>query len=313
MYLNTQSKENLVSTIVRIISLVINNNYVKIFLAVLAITSINFAAYISYFDMNILSLVDATALSRHIFRLVILYTVITYSFHLFYIYLEQHYSTLSPMLGDSKFPRIGKIINKIITKMIPRLRMIPPVITFLFFYVGFEGLKNFIVLLVFCMIFMFSLGILRKFALSRVNKNSENELNELNEVSGAANSTIEETFLGRVTYPFNQFKTMSFYLEKSWIFLILAALVVGGLRANFVEKNILASVNSNDVNSPLYSIIMTTSSGVGLYSSEKKQVKFISWDNINNINYSVDSRRSYQKFFKSPKATLSDAIGIKTD
>ena len=310
MGLNTQSKENLISTIVRIISLVINNNYVKICLAVLAITSINFAAYISYFDMNILSLVDATALSRHIFRLVILYTVITYSFHLFYIYLEQHYSTLSPMLGDSKFPRIGNIVNKIITKIVPRLRMIPPVITFLFFYVGFEGLKNFIILLIFCMLFMFSLGILRKFALSRVNKNT---VNKPNEVCGVSNSTIEETFLGRVTYPFNQFKTMSFYLEKSWILLILAALVVGGLRANFVEKNILASVNRDDMNPPLYSIFMTTSSGVGLYSSEKKQVKFISWDNIKNINYSVGSKRSYQKFFRSPKAALSDSILIKTD
>lgn len=310
-------------TIIKVYSYVMRSKYVQLFLATLSLATINFAVYIAYFDINAFSMIDTVAASGHIFRLVILYTVISYVFYLFNSYTE-HQSLASSSLSrlglnlsmahlkflsngnkaviliDKVIKFIGQLALKFKTGFIEKyylgkiLKTALPLLVFLMLYVGLNGLLIYVASITVVILILF---------IAKPDRDGFEKLKASFKEDGLSESVGDgdlKDMLLEMERTENEFKLfqfsiskkylMSFLIDKSWLLLILTSVLIGGLRANFVENHILVSLGTDK---DKYSLFMTTSSGIGLYSSAKKQVEFISWDNVTNLTYLQSYRRSY--------------------
>jgi len=79
-------------------------------------------------------------------------------------------------------------------------------------------------------------------------------------------------------------KYFKIILSRLGIILITISLLIGIGKANFIEKNNLATIILNDDNNTyLHILFLTTKNGVCAYNKTKKYVEFIPWENIKKI------------------------------
>lgn len=305
-------------------------SYVRLILTALSLASINFSIYIAHFDFNAMSLVDATAVSRHTFRLVILYTVVSYIFHFYFSYAKHQSEIFDKILwpflalttiistlfihpifiiffGNKKIKirKTFKIVLSKLSRSISDSKLLVPPLVFSFFYIGIINTVYFFA----SILIMFTFFFLAEPSMHEIREKSDEHEKTSNEIDIGINKMdlttelregIEELDRGALHVVgyfialkscLNKNRLIKIITEKSWVFLILISILLGFFRADFSEKNIQVKLNEDTVT--VYSLFMTTSSGIGLYSLKERQVRFVSWDNVNQVIYVSEKRKSY--------------------
>lgn len=252
----------------------------------LSVISINFASYIAFFDLNSLSIVDSSTISRHILNLVIPYilvsVLVTLIIHLINFNFE--YSKVIDVfkygVREGKFSKLIKLVMKFSNGTMIKYGII--VLLFCFYYIGTD--LTLAILLIFCMFVL--IFILTYIMYSFVNKIFIKHI--------IKNSAIEKDRLELQNILNKKINYKSMLINNIGILIVLFSLILGMARATHVYVTNYVKINDNNTSYILY---MATMSGVGLYDKKLQQVSFKSWDTINNIEFSIATKKSIGTFF----------------
>ncbi|MFG0453612.1 hypothetical protein ACF8D4_22625 [Shewanella sp. YQ_9] len=284
-----------------------NNRFIRLFgevdfkklggniILVLSSLSSTFVAYIYFFDINILSLVDAKSFAGHVTVAALYYVLSSALVNIFIHYL------LSVMSGDVRQPlyhidtdnkavqMIFSSLNKIIFALenanVILYRILSHLITKIFlitcvfsgFYVGLENLLKIIAILFWYTIVFVVFYLLHTIVNKRVFRKVED--NSFNVSSGLSVSI------------FNEMKNhvLSVFVGKIGVFVILISVSVGYYRGEHITNT--SEVTLRD--SSKHSIILNTESGVVLISADKeKLISFVSWNDFSKSHFSQLKRNN---------------------
>ena len=150
---NIQNKGNQ-NSIHGILKSIKKYNIIKNIVLLLSIVSVNFAAYIAYYDINIFILIDSSAIMKYIFGLLILFAFVSAVITLFLLFLEKYLFMPFSILHITNQKTVSSVINL--------LRF--PLILFIFniIYVGWSNTLKIVI------IFIFYFGII--FVTDLINK-----------------------------------------------------------------------------------------------------------------------------------------------
>jgi hypothetical protein len=264
-----------------------------------SIVSVNFVAYISYFDINTFMFIDSSTIIKHTFRMMILFAFVSASIMILMlllqnIFLVKHDSILFFPIIYVDDPNKSKLYKILKNKY---LRYFISIIVFSYLYIG--GKNTIYVLLSFLVfsIFIFIIDILIAYREKPVQaeKSIINDLEKIKYYSKlpdflqtALKRAYEYDYIlqQEISIIYNNGKSFQLILSRVGIMLITLSLLFGIGKANYVESNTLVNVktntNHNDNNLTLF---LTTENGICLFSSEKNNIIFRPWSSITNIDF----------------------------
>ena len=284
-----------------------NNRFIRLFgevdikklggniILVLSSLSSTFVAYIYFFDINILSLVDAKSFAGHVTVAALYYVLSSALVNIFIHYL------LNAMSGDVRQPlhhidtdnkavqmvysclnklsfSLGSthvVLYRILSHLVTKILLITCV--FSGFYVGYENFLKILVILfsyagVFVALHLIHTGY-NKVVIRKVSENSFN-------ASSSASVSLFDGLKKNV---------LSVFVKKIGVFVILISVSVGYFRGEHITNT--SEVTLRD--SSKHSIILNTESGVVLISADKeKLISFVSWNDFSKSHFSQLKRNN---------------------
>jgi hypothetical protein len=269
----------------------------------LSILSVNFSSYISYFDLNTISIIDSTSISKYFFGAVVLYAIVAACVSILLLFVQNLILIISEIplvLGHEVLGSV--VISKESRKNIQVglegrvIKYLLILMTFCFLYIGF--MATFLIFFL-CLLYISVISYFRKkFAdegQMRVDVEQSNEKFKID--SSIYNGVIPGGFLVNFLVDFlidaitdiKKGKYSDFIISKVGVLLLLFAFSLGIGRAFFVEENIHVNLNGGEKILVLY---LTTNDGVALYDKGVGQVSFTSWGNISDLVFVGGKRRS---------------------
>lgn len=262
-------------------------------LQVLMIVSVNFAGYIAYYDINIFMMIDATAITKYVFGLVIIFALISALITLLFSFLEKYYflNPTSHFFVD---------MNQTISLLGPLIKY--PLI-FIIFSIIYVGWINTIYI---SLLFIFYFGVMyladSSENIKEVFKNKNIDIfSELNKIK-----TLDETksffqrFINyylvsvmRITRASREINLKDFILGKIGIMLLLLSFSLGIGRADFVQTRYVVKLNNDDKK---YILFLNTFNGVFLFDKQFKETIFVANDNLEKLVFVKDARRGIGDF-----------------
>lgn len=295
----------------RLVQYVKDVRLVESIILFMSVVSVNFAAYISYFDINVLSIIDSTALTKHVFGLLVVYIIVSASVTLFLFFLSSgvfynfavDLSNVIPneLIKSLRFSpeRSQEIIESPVTKYF---------FVFLIFLFSYVGVNNALLVILVFFVYFSLIALHRASSLYRKNDPKEWEATAMIKADEKFKNKSESI---KGVYLFGQglsiaFKKdvaaialaiksvregefLGFMASKIGIALIFTSLVLGIGRADYVSRNVIVTLEEGNGSSVLF---MSTFNGVGLYNSDDGKVEFVSWDNINSLSFSIDNKKT---------------------
>ena len=280
-------------------------NYVKSekfrtnLIILLSVISANFAAYISFFDLNSLAIIDSSTISKHIINLLIPYILvsvcITLAIHIGK--LDMGLAKLYKVLHYRKegiFIRVWKFYMNSFSSAVWKQGVI--LLLFCFLYIGTSNTLVFLLIFGCLMVFY----ILLYFLYSHYSK------------------AIIKSCISKTSIEKDKLELQNIYDEKTsyknaiianiGIIIIAFSFFLGIARAIHVYNTTLVKINDDTNNYVLY---MTTISGVGLYDWKSKEVSFKSWDSIDNIHFNIENKKSIGEFFDTISGKFLTTTNMK--
>jgi len=103
-----------------------------------SLISANFVAYIAYFDINMFMFIDSSAVIKHTFSMIILFTFVSASLRIFFIIFQNIFLVKHENILFISFITLKDTDSSIIYKLFDNrlLRYIITIITFNFLYIG---------------------------------------------------------------------------------------------------------------------------------------------------------------------------------
>ena len=229
-------------------------NIIPIFLTLSTIGTVNFMSYIYRFDFKVLLLLDFMSISKHIIHFVILFSFSIAFVSIFFLFLKY----LIPICTNKKESKDVKFFTRIrfFLCTLDYLKYIFGTIVFLFFYVGIS--KLFDVILLSIGLFILSIGYLFLSLLTQ-----REQINIKNIIT---NYGVNIVIINIVT--------ISFY--------------IGAVRASYIKESVPVSVNSNK--SKDERLFISTANAIGLYNVSTKKIRFVSWGQIQNLEFLIESK-----------------------
>ncbi len=274
-----------------------------------AIITANVTVYISYFDVNSLSVIDSTTAIKHTLGFTMLYAMAYAGVAIFLQFLQSYILTkdsLDLVVFHLKIPlKIREELHSIIENFFCRFTI--TILIFSIIYVGLE--KSAIIMLLFLIYFGFiifskyshSMEIIKGTAVSSdASKNTTDFQGQLTKEKLINVRLLENVtqYLEFITDIFKESKEnlkngkyFEFVIGKVGVFFLLLSISFGVARAVYVEDNVHVKINKESV---IYAIYMTTSSGVGLYDLENRIAIFSSWDSIDKMKFIKNKRRTLE-------------------
>jgi len=265
-------------------------NVLELLLILSSVMTVNFMAYFIRYDINALTIVDSTTIAKHIFHVIILYTIISALVYILFTFLKV--KNLLEIFFKKGFSFNKKLAMFFIKHMIS-------ILIFMFFYVGFI---NALLIVIATSIYLF----IRIYTIKKSEKKDKKVIQSLNSsetLAGARLPYFSFIFMGPIGIIGEiLFSLVKYFINESQrsleisktenilrvlttelgVLLLSLALLSGLARADYVEKSILVNLNQEKEILVLY---MTTNNGVGLYNRELKEVSFSSWDSIKNLTF----------------------------
>ena len=278
--------------LLKILAYIRKKNIIENILLIGAIISANFAAYLSYYDINALVITDTSALIQYISSFTILFVVVSTSISVILLFIQKFFLLLSDEKGYLSRESREFIHNVIGNKA---FKFISTTVVFLFFYTGLNNTIIIIVILLAYMILLITFDILFRLEDSNIMQKGSFLVNViyLLKVGFSTNFNYKKTFSN-----IYQGHYIQFLLSKVGIMLILFSLALGASRATYVENHILVKINEDKKTFVLY---LSTSNGICLYDITQQEVSFVSWGNVKNLVFLSEKRRSIDKFVKRIK------------
>ena len=269
---------------------------IKNILLLLSIVSVNFAAYIAYYDINIFMMIDSSAIIKYTFGLLILFAFVAALTTLMLLFIEKYIFLPSFFhIGDEK--RVSSIFNLLRYPLI--------ILIFSCIYIGWlNTIKIFFV-------FIFYFGVIyiveifndRYFKIRHKNKiniiafikntikirNFKEVLNNINQFFKDYFALIIDYFKFILKFNPQNFELKHFIFSKFGFMFLLLALLLGIGRASFVNNRFYVKLNtSNEV----YVLFLNTTNGIFLFDKNKDEVFYTANDKIKKLVFLKDSRRS---------------------
>lgn len=272
-----------------------------------SIISANFVAYIAYFDINIFMFIDSSAVIKHTFSMIILFTFISASLTIFLIIIQnillvKHENILFISFITVKDPNSSRIYKLLNNKF---LKYIIAVMIFSFLYIG--GTNTLYVLAVFFIIFIFIfiIDLLKEY---RAPVHKEDEiLNEMKKIKfyNKLPSSFKKVLKSAYTYDYivkkelsilyKDGKSFQIILSRLGIMIITLSLLIGVGKANFIEKNNLVTIISHDKNTSDYVLFLTTKNGVCTFNKTNESVEFLPWGYIKKVTFLSENPYSLRR------------------
>lgn len=272
-----------------------------------SVISVNFVAYIAYFDINIFMFIDANTVIKHTFGMIILFTFISASLTIFLILIQnmllvKHESILFFPIITVKDPDNSKIYKLLNNKF---LKYTIAVIIFSFLYIGQTNTVYVLGSFLLFFIFIFMIDLFKEY-IDPIHTEDElsNEMKKIKFYKRMPNS-LKKVFKHAYTYDYilkkemnilyKDGKSFQIVLSRLGIMLIALSLLFGIGKANFVENNNLVSVSSHDQNTNDYTLFLTTKNGICTYNRRSKLVEFLPWGYIKKVTFLSENPYSLHK------------------
>ncbi|WP_019281407.1 hypothetical protein [Vibrio anguillarum] len=262
------------------------NGLVDAVILTLAALSANFLTYIYYFDINVLSLIDASSVAKHVLVLSLHYVGALAVTSIAMVLLQQiiaqeeflGIASKTSGLDLTGFPRS---IRLLFWQMFEErtFRAIATVFIFSIFYIGVRN--SFILLVISLLVFILVSYLYLRFIGEEYQEKKFRKISVFNHSIVFAIPTITINTEMKHT-------SMRFMMAKLGIIVMFLALAIGVGRANYVENNVRVKLG-NDFK---YSMVTSSSSGIVFYDTINKYVFFKSWDALGHIELPLESQKS---------------------
>ncbi len=269
------------------------NGLVDAVILTLAALSANFLTYIYYFDINVLSLVDASSVTKHVLVLSLHYVGALAITSIVMVLLQQIVAqeeflgivSKKSGLDLTGFPRSMRLLFwQFFEKR--TFRTVSTVFIFSIFYIGLRN--SFIFLFISLLVFVLVSYLYLRFI------GEEYQEKKLRKISVFNHSIIFA--VPTITINTEMKKTsMRFMMAKLGIIVMFVALSIGIGRGNYVENNVRVKLDNNFER---ISMVTSSSSGIVFYDTIKKYVFFKSWDALGRIELPFESQKSLKKLGK---------------
>lgn len=280
----------------------INNKYniLQNILLFFTILTVNFSSYVAFFDINSFMLIDLTSISKYIFSSIILFTLVSSSLLIFFLFIK---NTFLPIFYELRLFRkkyiesIEFFFDSYLTKFFLTL------FVFLYIYIGISNtLLLFLILILYLFINLVysnlkhltikkrldedeSEKIIYFDLLKKENINSNKSFYLMLEFYIDFISNIPSLFNNILISINNSLKKENFFKfigTNIGLLIILFSLSLGIFRANYVKNNIEIKVEDLSTN---YVLFLNTDNGILLYDKNEKKVNFIPWNNLKQFNF----------------------------
>ena len=282
--------EDLITKIKAIIRYMSVNGLIDAVILTLAALSANFLTYIYYFDINILSLIDAGSVAKHVLVLSLHYvgalavTSITMVL-LQQIIAQEEFLGIASKTSGLDLTGFPRSIRLLFWQLFERrtFRTIATVLLFSAFYIGLKN--SFILLIISLLVFVFISYLYLRFIGEEYQEKRFRKLTVFNhsivfsEPTFTINKEMKKT-------------SIRFMMAKIGIIVMFLALSIGIGRGSYVENNVRVNLGKNLNN---ISMVTSTSSGIVFYDTISKHVFFKSWDSLEHIELPLDSQKSLKK------------------
>ncbi len=289
----------------RIKSIVKEFNIVKNLLLMLSVLTINFAVFVSYYDINSFILIDLTTISR--FSLNFIYTyALSSGITIVLLFLIK--SILPYFYATNYYKRkYSIIINRYIIDS-KYTRYAFTLVLFIYLYTGFINSLYLIGILI-LMIGIHILNKLGKYYIITSIKRKKKIQEKIKKVSTLdlkdffKNQYIElkANFIAEsnVTKKSLNLKIIKiFFTSYIGIIVICFSFALGIFRADFVEQTMHVKIKEKE-----YILFFVNSNGIILYDQvnkdqvNKDQVKFVPWDNLKDLYFIYEKKRNLKDMF----------------
>lgn len=256
----------------------------------LAVVSANFSAYIYYFDINALSFVDASAISKHILVISIHYAGALAVVSISILLLQNLMSSRGFMDGaiDSiALPITGSMFQQTMRFTLWSIlekRALRTTATIILFSAVYIGVVNTLIMACTTLIVLFAISY---FHLQLLREKPEADNGEIAELLGGYFTVTIPT---AVTDEDIKVELKSYLLAKIGVIALLLALSIGIGRANYIDHKANAVLGGEQPTNVV--VITTSSSGLALYDKELKVVVFKPWSKVEGITFPIESQRS---------------------
>ncbi|MEH0700791.1 hypothetical protein [Vibrio owensii] len=279
--------ENLITKIKAIFRYMSINGLVDAVILTLAALSANFLTYIYYFDINILSLIDASSVAKHVLVLSLHYVGALAVTSIFMVLLQQiiaqeeffGIASKTSGLDLTGFPRS---IRLLFWQMFEErtFRTIATVLLFSVFYIGSRN--SLILLVISLLVFVLISYLYLRFIGEEYQEQKFRKLSVFNHSIVFAVPTITINKEMKQT-------SIRFMMAKLGIIVMYLALSIGIGRGSYVENNVRVNLGNDFEN---ISMITSSSSGIVFYDTINKYVFFKSWNALDHIELPLDSQKS---------------------
>ncbi|HHQ4505567.1 TPA: hypothetical protein ACSP3X_000357 [Aeromonas hydrophila] len=265
------------------------NGLVDAVILTLAALSANFLTYIYYFDINVLSLIDASSVAKHVLVLSLHYVGALAVTSIAMVLLQQiiaqeeflGIASKTSGLDLTGFPRSIRLLFWQIFEE-RTFRAIATVFIFSIFYIGVRN--SFILLVISLLVFILVSYLYLRFIGEEYQEKKFRKISVFNHSIVFAIPTFTINTEMKHT-------SMRFMMAKLGIIVMFLALSIGVGRANYVEKNVRVKLG-NDFE---YSMVTSSSSGIVFYDTINKYLFFKSWDALGHIELPLESQKSLKK------------------
>ena len=274
--------------IIKVINFIKNEQFIMNVILILSIASAHSASYFLAFDINALLLIDSTSIFSFTMTATILYVFISLSVLIVLnagkiLFSYMLFSTYSTPKASEAYALI-LVFNFFENKF---LKYISIILVFSYFYIGLTNTIHFILIVIFITI-MIMIAYLGELVLHEYQKG----LLLLLEGETKKNTDLKKQKINIKSLSPNKTEFISFLTNKIAIILVICSILLGVYRASYIKTHNFVKINGNK-----YSLYTTTSAGIGLYDNNSTNVLFVSWDNINQLDF-IAIKYKFFPFFK---------------
>ena len=297
-------------------------NLIENLLLLVSIVSVNFISFVAYYDINSLSILDSSAITKYSLTIVTIYVLTSASIAVLLFFFQNLVLVikkipLNPMLPVFMLINIPKEVREYMHESLGNglFRHFLAAFVFIFLYIG--G-RNFLIILILVLLYLVTIFSLRKSfekeqesclgvsldkqqeeVIKKSNSYSTNlfkkRILKLAEITREASFYLSSLIQGALDDLYSG-KFASFFTGKVGVVLIFTSILLGVGRANFVENNMVVQLNDDERS---LVIVMTTVNGLAFSDIENRIVFFSSWDNISTLEFKKESKRNIFNYFQS--------------
>lgn len=272
------------------------------------IITVNFTSYTAYFDINAFMIIDLTSITKHVLGIVILFTLVSSSIMICFLVINNF--ILLPIYQMKLFNKeYNKPFDNFFTSFY--LRLISVILVFSFIYMGIYNTLYLISFFILFFILIYLYSILKSiiFRIRNVQDNKATFVEVLMNIKSDDYLPLIKKFLydnltsslALVLYSkkaskiaLNKDNFIKFITTNIGIMIVFLSLFMGIARADYIENNMEVSINKEK---DFYTLFLNTSNGVLLYSERKDNVRFISWDRLDDLSFKKEKKRNWTNLF----------------